>query len=334
MTQNHCRIGILGAGRIGKRHAENLSQHLPMFKLLAIADPDINEKWAKSLNIKHVFNEAAPLIHHPDLDAILIASPSALHVEHILAASAAKKAIFCEKPLGVSEDKIPELLAKLEKDNTFLQVGFNRRFDENFAYLKQCIMGNDIGSPQLISITSRDPVCPPTEYAKTSGGLFFDMSIHDFDMARFLMGSDIIEVFATGARLIDPQLEIFEDVDTAIIQLRFASGALGVINNSRQAIYGYDQRVEVLGSKGLLQAENSLNNTVKLFNQTETLLANPKYFFLERYHQAFLSEMKAFYQAWSEKAPSPVSALEAYKAMNVAFAANRSLKSGQPVSLL
>lgn len=334
-TQTHspCRLGIIGAGRIGKLHAENIKHQLPCFDLQAIADPCLDRDWAARLGIPQLFSSAEDILQHPGLDAVLIASPSHLHASQIKAASAANKAIFCEKPIGLPEDDIAGMLALIDQNKSLLQIGFNRRFDSNFSNLQQRVQQGEIGQVQLIRITSRDPACPPKGYVATSGGMFLDMTIHDFDMARFLSGSEVVEVFASGAVLIDPDFETYDDVDTAIIQLRFANGALGVIDNSRQAVYGYDQRIEVLGSEGMLLAKNVLNNTVEGFSKQQTQQANPNYFFLERYQQAFVEELRVFHTAWVNKAKSPVSGWDAYYALGIAKAAKQSLKTRQPVYL-
>jgi myo-inositol 2-dehydrogenase/D-chiro-inositol 1-dehydrogenase len=325
-----CRIGIIGAGRIGKLHAENISNRLPHFELAGIADPHLDIKWAQQLRIPLQSNFAADLIEHPDIDAILIASPSTLHTDQVVAASNAGKAIFCEKPLGLTIDAIEKVINIVDKNKTLLQIGFNRRFDPTFARIQKQVQNGDVGRMHLLKITSRDPACPTKEYCSTSGGLFMDMAIHDFDMARFLTGSDVTEVYAAGAVLINPDFAEFNDVDTAIIYLRFENGALCVIDNSRQAVYGYDQRVEVFGERGSLQANNQPQHGVVHLDQTGTKHANPLYFFLERYQSAYIAEMEAFYHAWLENKSSPVSAHDGLQALRIAMAAKHSLESNQP----
>ncbi|HAU1150393.1 TPA: inositol 2-dehydrogenase [Legionella pneumophila] len=333
MKKKTCRIGIVGAGRIGRLHAENILFHLPQFELMAIADPQIDTNWAEKLGIATVSTQSEDVLCHPDLDAVLIASPSHLHLEQIITASLHGKAIFCEKPIGLNEEEIEKTLNIIKNNNTLLQLGFNRRFDPGFANIQKRVQLGEIGSPHILRITSRDPACPSKEYCATSGGIFMDMSIHDFDMARFLMQSEVVEVYATGAVLINPDFEQFDDVDTAIIQLRFANGAFGVIDNSRQAIYGYDQRVEVFGSGGMLLAENQLEHTVSRYSANATDSAKPQYFFLERYHQAYLTELNAFYSAWNDNQTSPVSGLDGLQALRIAKAAKQSLETRLPVVL-
>lgn len=328
-----CKIGILGAGRIGKLHAENIKYHLPQFELAAIADPALDRQWGDKLAIPLLSANVEDVLFHPELDAVIIASPSHLHLDQINAASESGKAIFCEKPIGLDEDDIISCLNVVKINKTLLQLGFNRRFDPSFASLQQRVNAGDIGTPHIIKITSRDPACPTKEYCATSGGLFMDMTIHDFDMARFVTESEVVEVYATGAVLINPDFEALNDVDTALIQLRFANGALGIIDNSRQAVYGYDQRIEVFGAKGMLLAENQLKNSVSLYSANTTAHANPQYFFLERYQQAYLSELQAFYEAWVNQKSSPVSGDDALQALRIAKAAKQSLERKMPVTL-
>lgn len=331
--QRKCHIGIVGAGRIGKLHTENIRFYLPQYVIHAIADPYLDKAWADKLSISGQYTKFEEVLLHPHLDAILIASPSTLHVEQIKAASEAGKAIFCEKPIGLNENEILDVLKTIEENNSLLQLGFNRRFDPSFAHLQKQVQAGEIGAVHLVKITSRDPICPTKEYCATSGGLFMDMSIHDFDMARFLTQSEVVEVYATGSVLINPDFEALNDVDTAIIQMRFANGALGVIDNSRQAVYGYDQRIEVFGNEGMLLANNQLKHAVVHYSNNVTEQANPEYFFLERYQQAFRSELNSFYDSWLHNQPSPVSGRDGLQAWRIAQAAKQSLLTKLPVFL-
>lgn len=328
-----CHIGIIGAGRIGKLHAQHLKYHMPQFILAAIADPEIDREWAQQLSINKICKQAEEVLLDPHLDAVLIASPSTLHIEQIKMASQAGKAIFCEKPIGLNEDEIISVLELLNSNHTLLQLGFNRRFDPSFSNVHKRLLSGEIGAPQIVKITSRDPVCPPKNYIASSGGMFMDMSIHDFDMARFLMQSEVVELYTSGSVLINADFEAFNDVDTAITQLRFANNALAVIDNSRQAVYGYDQRIEVLGETGMLLAANQLEHSVSHYTKASTTQANPQYFFLERYHQAFIAELHAFYDAWANNQHSPVSAWDGLQAHRIAKAAQQSLKTRLPVIL-
>lgn len=329
-----CKIGLLGAGRIGKLHAENIIRRLPQFDLQAIADPCLDFAWAESLAVARPSKNVEEVLFDPNLDAVLIASPSSLHIEHLRAASESGKAIFCEKPIGLDEDEIAQVLSVVKANNTLLQLGFNRRFDPSFAEIQKQVQAGVIGSPHLVKITSRDPSCPTKAYCATSGGMFMDMTIHDFDMARFLTQSEVVEVYASGAVLINPDFKELDDVDTAIIQLRFANGALGVIDNSRQAVYGYDQRIEVFGSAGMLVAANHTPHSVTHYSQAYNSQANPLPFFLERYQQAYIAQLESFYQAWIKKTPSAVSGKDGLQALRIAKAAKLSLINNAPVSLV
>lgn len=328
-----CRIGVIGAGRIGKLHAENICYRLSQFTLAGIADPFINLEWAQSLNVPLITTNCDELIQHPDIDALIIASPSSLHTKQIVAASLANKAIFCEKPLGLTEEEIQTCLQTVDEQKALLQIGFNRRFDPNFASIQHRVQAGEVGAPHFVRITSRDPASPSKEYIKTSGGLFMDMAIHDFDMARFLTGSEVTEVYATGSVLINPDFAEFNDVDTAVIQLRFQNGALGVIDNSRQAVYGYDQRIEVFGPTGTLLAKNQIQHAVQYWSRNEIRNSNPLYFFLERYEEAYIAELEAFYDAWLLGKPSPVSGQDGLQALRIAMAAKKSLQTHQPVTI-
>lgn len=333
MNTTSCRLGIIGAGRIGRLHAENIQSRLPEFQLLGIADPDLDKTWADRLAIPLCSSSPEIILTHPEVQAVLIASPSSLHIEHLIMASESGKAIFCEKPLGLTEDGILSALAVINRNKTLLQIGFNRRFDPNFAQIQQRVAMGEIGGLQVLKITSRDPVCPGKEYIAHSGGIFMDMTIHDFDMARFIVGSEVVEVHAMGSVLINPDFEAFNDVDTAIVQLRFANGALGVIDNSRQAVYGYDQRLEVFGSKGMLWADNQLQHGVHTLKHNHNVQANPQYFFLERYQQAYINELTAFYQAWLAQSSSPVPGKAGLQALRIAVAAKASFLNNAPVSV-
>lgn len=328
-----CRIAVIGTGRIGRLHAENITRQLPQFQLVGLADPALDWDWAKSLCVPLCSQDPNELIHADGIDALILASPSDQHVSQLLLAAAAGKAVFCEKPLGLEEAAIQTVLSAFDDRNLLLQVGFNRRFDPHFAALQQRVQAGEMGQPQVLKITSRDPACPPLAYVAQSGGLFMDMTIHDFDMARFILGSEVQEVYASGAVLINPDFESCQDIDTAIVQLRFSSGALAVIDNSRQAAYGYDQRLELLAAKGMLWVDNLKENQLQALAASGHWQAKPEYFFLQRYQQAYINELTAFYQAWATGQPSPVPGLAGLQALRIAKAANRSLATNQPVRL-
>jgi myo-inositol 2-dehydrogenase/D-chiro-inositol 1-dehydrogenase len=329
-------IGIIGAGRIGKIHAENIAYFMPNAKLVAIADLNLTpaiEAWARNLGVAKMFKDPAALIADKDIGAVLICSSTDTHADLVVKAAQAGKHIFCEKPVDLSVAKVRAALEAVKKANVKLQVGFNRRFDHNFKRVRELVESGAVGAPQIIKITSRDPAPPPASYVAVSGGIFLDMMIHDFDMARYQAGSDVVEVYATGAVLVDKAIGEAGDVDTALVSLRFANGALGVIDNSRKAVYGYDQRVEVFGSKGSASAENDTPSTVRLSTESGVVGDKPLYFFLERYKEAFISEMRTFLEAVTEGKPCPVTGEDGLQDLLVGLAATKSLKEGRPVKV-
>ena len=327
-------FGIIGAGRIGKLHADNLLSHVKGAKLKTVTDPFLDQEWVASRNIPVTGKDHRIMLDDPEIDAILIGSPSPEHAAQMIECARAGKHIFCEKPIALDPAIIRNALAEVEKSCVKLQVGFNRRFDPNFAAVQGQIASGALGEPHIIRITSRDPAPPPVEYVTSSGGLFMDMTIHDFDMARFLCGSEVTEVHAYGAVLVDPEIGKAGDIDTAVISLKFANGALGIIENSRKAVYGYDQRVEVFGAKGTAMAENNTPTSMIVLNESGTIRDKPLYFFLERYKTAFVSEMLAFVDAIREDKQTLVSGKDGLVPVLIAMAAKESLKTGKPVQLV
>jgi len=327
-------FGIIGAGRIGKLHADNLLSRVDGARLKAITDPFLDEDWAASRNIPLTGKDHRILLDDPEIDAILIGSPSAEHAPQMIECAETGKHIFCEKPIALDPEIIRNALAEVDKSGVKLQVGFNRRFDPNFAAVQQQVASGALGDPHIIRITSRDPAPPPAEYVAGSGGMFLDMTIHDFDMARFLSGSEVNEVHAYGAVLVDPEIGKAGDIDTAVISLKFANGALGIIENSRKAVYGYDQRVEVFGAKGTAMADNNTPTSMVVLNESGTIRDKPLYFFLERYKTAFVSEMQAFVDAIREDKPTLVSGKDGLVPVLIAMAAKESLKTGKPVQVV
>jgi myo-inositol 2-dehydrogenase/D-chiro-inositol 1-dehydrogenase len=330
------RIGIIGAGRIGRIHAENIARFIPQAKLEGIADIKLAEEqvaWARGLGARIVSMDPGDLLKDPGIEAVVICSSTDTHADLVIAGAEAGKQIFCEKPVDLSVPKVKTAIAAAKKAGVRLQIGFNRRFDHNFARIREHSLAGAIGQVHLVKISSRDPAPPSPAYVAVSGGIFIDMMIHDFDMARFQAGSDITEVFAAGAVLVDPEIGRAGDVDTAMVTLRFANGAIGVIDNSRKAVYGYDQRVEVFGSKGAAVAENDLPNTVKLYSETGVTGEKPLYFFLERYKQAFIDEMVSFIDSVRHDKPVAVSGEDGLEDMYAALAAGRSLKERRPVAV-
>ncbi len=326
-------IGVIGAGRIGRLHAENILKHFPDVLVKSIADPIMDEQWAAGTGIENVIKDHHEIINDSSIEAVLICSPSPTHAPLIIEAAKAGKHIFCEKPIALDPSVIKEALVEVEKAKVKLQVGFNRRFDPGFAQVKKQVQRGDIGIPHIIKITSRDPEPPDPVYIKESGGLFLDMTIHDFDMARFLVDSEVTEVFASGAVLVDPEIGKQGDIDTAIITLKFANGALGVIDNSRKAVYGYDQRVEVFGSLGAVMGENKSTYNTRLMTGDAVISPKPLFFFLERYQEAFIEEMRAFFATIREDRQSPVSGKDGLMPVIIGLAANQSLVKNQPIKI-
>ncbi|MCA0431900.1 MAG: inositol 2-dehydrogenase [Proteobacteria bacterium] len=325
------RFGVIGAGRIGKVHSATIAAN-PKAQLAYIADavPAAAEALAKQHGAKVATVDE--IMKAKDVDAVLIGSPTGFHAEQIQAASNAGKAIMCEKPVSLSVGLIHDTLKVVEKNKSTLMIGFNRRFDPSFAELQSRIRKGAVGEVELVTVISRDPAPPPAEYVKGSGGLFRDMMIHDFDMARFLMGEEFVVVQALGSALVDKAIGEAGDVDTAAVQMQTKTGRIAVITNSRRATYGYDQRMEVHGSKGMLSARNVHNTTVELHNSNGTQADPIQNFFLERYGQAYADELNTFIAAVESgnRDPRP-NGFDGLQAQILADAATESWKTGKPV---
>lgn len=329
-------LGIIGAGRIGKVHAQSIMNHITSVRLKTIADPFMNEETEASLRVLGVSDctkDYKKILNDPEIDAVLICSSTNTHADISLEAIAAGKHVFCEKPVSQDIAKIRQVMEKLKGTKLKYQVGFNRRFDHNFEAVRAAVANGDVGNVHIVRITSRDPAPPPPEYAAVSGGMFLDMTIHDFDMVRYLTASDVVEVFANGAVLVDPLIGEAGDIDTAIISLKMANGALAVIDNSRKAVYGYDQRAEVFGSKGQASVSNDTNSSLILSSETGIHTEKPLYFFLERYMASFTKEVRMFVQAIEQDSPVPVDINDGLQPVLIAAAALRSLKEHRPVLL-
>ncbi len=328
------KFGLIGAGRIGRLHAENIVRHIPEAELIWVADvvEEAAAKLARELGVVRWGKDYEAVLDDPEVDAVLICTSTDTHARIIRDAAAAGKHIFCEKPLALDLGEIDRALEAVEKAGVILQVGFHRRFDPNFRRLKEMLAEGTIGRPWLLKITSYDPAPPPLSYVKVSGGIFLDMTIHDFDMARFLLG-EVEEVYAAGSVLVDPEIGVAGDVDTAVVTLVFESGALGVITNCRKASYGHDQRIEVLGEKGGLFAENPLPHTALFADEGGYRSAPLHYFFMERYREAYIAEMKAFVEAVREGKVPPVTGRDGKIPVVMGYAAKRSLKERRPVKL-
>ena len=320
-----------GAGRIGAIHAENIARH-PGARLGAIVDVDPDA--AKRLASRHgsEVGTQASVLADRSIQAVVIASSTNTHADLVEAAARTGKAVFCEKPLDLDRRRAEACLAVVAECGVPLMVGFNRRFDPHFARLARQLRDGRIGRVELLSFTSRDPSPPPLAYVRVSGGLFRDMMIHDFDMARWLLGEEPVEVFAAASVLVDPAIGAEGDVDTAVVTLRTRSGALCQISNSRRAVYGYDQRIEILGSKGALRADNVALSTVAFAGADGIVSDKPLPFFLERYAEAYRLELDHFIEALTRGTPPLPDGDDGVKALALADAALQSLQTGRPVA--
>ena len=330
---NRIQVGLVGTGRIGQIHARTLAM-MPGVELVAVTD--INQESARACAAAcggpRVADDYRALLDDRSIQAVIICSSTDTHAPFITQAAEAGKHIFCEKPIAADLDKIDAALAAVERAGVRLMIAFNRRFDANHRRIKQAIESGEIGVPHRLHIVSRDPAPPPIDYIKVSGGLFFDMTIHDFDMARFLLG-DVDEVYAAGGVMVDPRIGAAGDIDTAVITLKFTSGALGTIENSRQAVYGYDQRVEVFGSKGTARSENWYPNAVTVSTAQSVARDLPLNFFLERYLGSYQAEMEAFVRCLSDGAPPPVTGADGRAPVVIAMAALKSYHENRPVKI-
>ena len=334
-VNKNLKVGIIGAGRIGKVHAETVAFRIPEAKLTAIAD--VNAEAAQALaqrcSIPRVGASPNDILRDPEINAVLICSSTDTHADLIIESAKAGKHIFCEKPVDYSLANIDRALEAVEKAGVKLQIGFNRRFDANFARVRKSITSGEIGTPHLLHIISRDPAPPPIAYVKVSGGMFLDMTIHDFDMARFLIGDEVTEVYAAAGVRVDPEIGKAGDVDTAIITLRFANGVLGTIDNCRKASYGYDQRVEVLGSDGAIATENCYPNRAVISTAESVRRDLPMNFFMDRYLDSFANELREFIAAVIENKPAPVTGKDGRAPVVMALAARKSYEERRPVRL-
>ena len=335
MANRTLNVAVIGCGRIGRIHAENLATRIPGARLVATADVAVNsaKEVAMQLHVAKATGDYRELLADRAIDAVAICSSTDTHSRIIQEAAAGGKHIFCEKPIDYDLGRIRAALAAVEKANVKLQIGFNRRFDPSFAKVRELVASGAVGQPHVIRITSRDPGPPPLDYIKVSGGIFLDMTIHDFDMVRFLSGSEAEDVYAIGDALVDPAIRDAGDVDTAIVTMRLKNGALATIDNSRKAIYGYDQRVEVFGSKGSAAAGNRTPDAHVLADATGMHEAKPLHFFLERYAEAYVIEMRAFADAVLHDKMPPATGVDGLQPVIMGLAATRSLREGRPVKL-
>jgi len=325
------RIAVLGAGRIGRIHGRNAANH-PDARLVAVADPHAPAAQELAAATGAAVASLDDIVERSDVDAILICTPTTTHADLIERGARAGKAVFCEKPVDLSSPRIEACLGVVDKAGTPLMIGFNRRFDPNFASLRRRLADGEVGEVELVTILSRDPGPPPVSYIATSGGLFRDMMIHDLDMARFLLlGDEPVEVHAVGSSLVDPEIGKAGDVDTAAVLLKTAKGRIVQISNSRRATYGYDQRVEVHGSKGMIRAGNIHRTTVEVANAAGITADPVQDFFLERYADAYRAELGAFLDAVKAGKPCEPTGRDGLMAQRLADAATESAQSGKPV---
>lgn len=331
------KIGIIGAGRIGKVHLESISYHVKNATVTAMADPFMNEeteKLIRSYGVSKVTKDYKDILNDKDIDAVLVCSSTDTHAAISIEAINAGKHVFCEKPVDHSIEKIQAVADALkEHPDIKFQVGFNRRFDHNFAAIRKAYDDGKIGEAHILRITSRDPEPPNPAYIKVSGGIFLDMTIHDFDMACFLTDSDVEELYVNSAVLVDPAIGEQGDVDTAIITMKMANGALAVIDNSRKAAYGYDQRAELFGSKGMVATSNDTVSSAVISNADGVTGEKPLFFFLERYMGSFSEEMRQFTEAVINDTEVPVGIHAGLQSVKIGLAARKSVEEHRPVKI-
>ncbi|MCC3356860.1 inositol 2-dehydrogenase [Bacillus sp. REN16] len=328
------KVGIIGAGRIGQIHAGNILQSESV-KLKAVSDVYLDHLIGTRLEaaVDYLTNDYREILADSEIDAVFICSSTDTHVDIIVEAAKAGKHIFCEKPISFDFQETHRAIEAVQEAGVYLQVGFNRRFDKHFRKAFEEVRKGTIGQPHIIKITSRDPEAPPEAYVQRSGGMFIDMTIHDFDMIRYLSGQNVKEIYVNAANLVDPMFGRHDDVDTAIITVTFEDGSLGVIDNSRKAAYGYDQRIEVFGDKGVVTVANERPTNVEISSGEAVTVDKPKYFFLERYQDAYVAELNAFIDSIVEKKPVLCNGNDGLQAELLAYAAKLSVKEKRPVSL-
>ena len=331
-------VGIIGAGRIGQVHAKSILTGVPDAKILAIADPFIKPQvaeWAKSVGIENVYTDHRKILEDDRIDAVLICASTDQHAQLSLEAIAAGKHVFCEKPIDQSIAKIEEVKAALAASPKKLvyQVGFNRRYDHNYRAMRKAVEDGKIGEVQFVRVSSRDPEPPPAQYVAGSGGMFMDMMIHDLDMVRYLSGQEIVEVYAQGACLVDPAIGEAGDVDTVTITLKLSNGALATIDGSRKAVYGYDQRGEVFGSKGCVINANDSDSNIVLSTVDGVTAEKPLWFFLERYMGSYQAEIREFIDCVKNGRDPWVGIEDGLLSIRLALACTKSMNENRPVRI-
>ena len=326
------RIAVLGVGRIGRMHAELIARQVPGASLAMVQDVDANAAAAigAELGVAHT-TDAAEVFASELVDAVAICSSTDTHVPLLIAAARCGKAIFCEKPVSLDLRKVDEALAVVKASGVPIQIGFNRRFDPAHRSVRDAVSSGAVGEVHIVRITSRDPAPPPIAYVKVSGGLFLDMMVHDFDMARYVTGSEVVEVYAKAAVRVDPAIGEAGDVDTAVVTLLHENGCITTIDNSRQAVYGYDQRVEAFGSGGMAASENPPSHSGMRRTAAGTITPTIAYFFLDRYIPSYIAEWKAFVDYVTDGGSSPVDADAGRAPLVIGLAAKLSVQEGRPV---
>jgi myo-inositol 2-dehydrogenase/D-chiro-inositol 1-dehydrogenase len=332
---NRLKVGLIGAGRIGRLHADHLACRIEEAELIAVADPvaEAAGQCAQACGNPSVHHDYREILGDPRVEAVISCSSTDTHARMIEEAAQAGKHIFCEKPIDFDLSRIDQALSEVDRAGVKLQIGFNRRFDPDFQRVRQMVAEGKVGTPHLLRITSRDPEPPSLDYIKASGGLFLDMTIHDFDMARYLMGDEVEEVCATGGVMVSPEIGRAGDIDTAVIVLRFRNEAIGTIDNSRRAVYGYDQRIEVFGSGGMATASNRTPDTASYSNGEGVHASKPLFFFVERYTESYMAELREFVRCVFENKPTPVTGWDGRVPVVMGLAAQRSLEENRPVKL-
>ncbi|MEY1388613.1 inositol 2-dehydrogenase [Providencia stuartii] len=325
-------IALFGAGRIGQVHAVNIAGHKET-TLYSVIDPYQPNAQALAEKYQAKVQSTEEAMQNPNVHGVLIASATDTHADLIELAAKNKKVIFCEKPVHLDLERVKACLKSVKEHNVPLFIGFNRRYDPQFRHLKNLFEQGAIGKAESLIITSRDPSPPPAEYVKVSGGMFRDMTIHDFDMARFMIGENPCSVYAQGSNVVDPAIGQAGDIDTAFIILKFPSGAMATISNSRRSGYGYDQRIELHGEKGLLTAGNIKENSVEFLSDVGCLSAKPEFFFLQRYHEAYKAEWEHFVDILAGRAESETTGTDGELALYLADKALESLKTGKEIQL-
>jgi myo-inositol 2-dehydrogenase / D-chiro-inositol 1-dehydrogenase len=328
------KIAVIGTGRMGSVHCRNLVRSIPEADLVAVCDIrlEVAQAVADELGVRRVVRDYKELLADPEIEAILIASSTDTHAFMMKDVAAAGKHIFCEKPLALELEKIDEALTEVNKAGVKLQVGFNRRFDKSLRQVKAIVDSGEIGRPCILRITNRDPDFPAMEFLRVSGGIFLDLAIHDFDMVRYQLG-DVIEVYAAGGVLLKPELNEFGDIDTDVVILKFANGAVGTIDNSRKAVYGYDQRLEVFCSNGTAFMENEKENVAVKGSREGFLSSKVPYFFMQRYAPCYVEEVRQFIECVREDKPTPTTGADGRAAVVLGYAAWRSLRENRPVKV-